>query len=132
MLDGVELVLVLPMYFRMSLFLSSMGPSDTLPGQICANLPLFRVLWGFCLSNPLWLKLFVLWPLPGGKKKKNPGRDGSFRDIYLQHFLSEVYPYMNSMGKPLTVTLKKKKSCLNGILSFSMCNMEQLGYLEAV
>ena len=82
------------MYFRMSLFLSSMGPSDTLPGQIGANLPLLRVLWGFCLSSPLWLKLFVLWPLPGGKKKI-PGRDGSFRDIYLQHFLSEVYPCMN-------------------------------------
>ena len=44
------------------------------------------------------------------RKKKIPGRDGSFRDIYLQHFLSEVYQHMNSVGKPLTVTLKKKKA----------------------
>ena len=32
-------------------------------------MPLFRVLWGFCLSNPLWLKLFVLWLYLEGKKK---------------------------------------------------------------
>ena len=36
-------------------------------------------------------------------------------------------------GKTIDInTGKKKKSCLNGILSFSMCNMEQQGYLEAV
>lgn len=71
---------------------------------------LFRVLWGFRLSHPLWLKqilLFVLWQyLEEKKKKKTSGSGHSLRDTYLQHFLAEVYSHVNSVGKPLKVTLK--------------------------
>ena len=40
------------------------------------------------------------------KEKKTSGSDRSLRDTYLQHFLAEVYSYVNSMGKPLKITLK--------------------------
>lgn len=81
------------LYFLPRLFCFTLGQNDAGPGQICANLLLFRVLWGLHLSNPLWLKqilLFVLWLY---LEEKTSGSDCSFRDTALERFLTQVHSH---------------------------------------
>ena len=63
--------------------------------------------------------------LPGGKKKPQ-GEMAA-----LETFISSIF-FLKCIHWENVDNNTGKKSCLNGILSFIMYNMEQPGYLEAV